>query len=106
MLDGVEIAPGTQIFTGQDGTTLIPGPFPQSTLTEGTSSGVRDSTTPSIMYQDRGEGRDSEGHGQDHGNAMDGDHREDEAGGRPEHPSEFYALPVPSSLAMNVTEGN
>ena len=31
ILDGVEIAPGTQIFTGQDGTTTIPDAFPTAT---------------------------------------------------------------------------
>ena len=104
-MDGVEIAPGTQIFTGQDGTTLIPSSFPHSTLNENHSSGVRDSTT--IMSHDRGESRDNENHGGDLGNSMDGDQKEDESGGRPEHPSEFYALPVPPSLLqMDIAESN
>ena len=51
ILDGVEIAPGTQIYTGQDGTTIIPGPFPHSVqrlvtgwayATTSTGSGSRD----------------------------------------------------------------
>ena len=105
MLDGVEIAPGTQIYTGQDGTTLIPPPFPTSALNESYSSGVRDSTGqgPSIMTGDReerGGGRDRE----EGGNSMDGDRREDEAGGRPEHPAEFYNLPVPQSIRMDIAE--
>ena len=104
VLDGVEIAPGTQIFTGQDGTTLIPSSFPHSSLNENYSSSVRDSTT--IMSHDRGDGREMNSNG-DVGNSMDGDVKEDESGGRPEHPSEFYALPVPSSLSpMDVAENN
>lgn len=108
MLDGVEIAPGTQIYTGQDGTTLIPPPFPTSALNESYSSGVRDSTGqgPSIMTGDRegrGGGRDRD-RGQEEGNSMDGDRREDEAGSRPEHPAEFYNLPVPQSIRMDIAE--
>ena len=109
VLDGVEIAPGTQIHTGQDGTTLIPSSFPHSALSETTSSSVRDSTSLSIMSNDRDrEGghddrdRDRDPEGVEGGNSMDGDRREDEAGGRPEHPSEFYALPAPSSLTSHM----
>lgn len=59
------------------------------------------------MSIDRGDERGGEGdEGQDHGNSMDGDMREDESGGRPEHPSEYYALPVPSSVSMVVAENN
>ena len=111
VLDGVEIAPGTQIHTGQDGTTLIPSSFPHSALSETTSSSVRDSSGLSIMSNDRGGGqedrdRDRDPEGVEGGNSMDGDRREDEAGGRPEHPSEFYTLPAPSSLTshMDVSE--
>ena len=43
---------------------------------------------------------------EEQGNSMDGDVREDESGGRPEHPSEFEHLPVPSSLQMDVSESN
>lgn len=107
VLDGVEVAPGTQIYTGQDGTTLIPSSFPHSALHNNVNSSVRDSTTPSIMSSDRedgGRGRYRDPEGMEQGNSMDGERRDEETGGRPEHPAEFYTLPVPPSLQMDVAE--
>ena len=69
ILDGVEIAPGTQIFTGQDGTTTIPDAFPTATEDD------RDRST-----------------------AAGDDTKPDEAGGKPEHPAEFFDAPRPMDI--------
>ena len=78
ILDGVEIAPGTQIFTGQTGTTQIPGAFPTATISDD-------------AYGSRV--RDGEGDAFD-----DSDRKPDERGGKPEHPAEFYSMPPPANL--------
>jgi histone deacetylase 1/2 len=68
VLDGVEAAPGTQIFTGQDGTTQIPSAFMEG------ASKVRDDED------------------------QNPDVRPHEYGGRPEHPLEMYDINAPTYM--------
>ena len=104
ILDGVEIAPGTQIYTGQDGTTLIPGPFPHSVQDDSNlTSRVKDSTISG------GTASSSSSSGvEENTTERDPDRRDDERGGRPEHPSEFYEMPstttATATTTMDVTE--
>ena len=70
VLDGVQLAPGAQIFTGQDGTTQIP---------------------PAMMDIDvKGEEEQFEDNNPDV--------RAHEYGGKPEHPSELYPIRPPANL--------
>ena len=95
ILDGVEIAPGTQIYTGQDGTSVIPGPFPHAVQDNSNlSSRVRDSTggdgagaVPLVTGGNRSTVGEARGE-------SDPDRRDDELGGRPEPASEFYSMDV------------
>ena len=101
ILDEVEIAPGTQIFTGQDGTTQIPGPFPHSVTDDDVlSSRVRDSTGGSggsggsvklLLGGGYSVSQETTTGGSE---STRSDVREDERGGRREHPSEYYSIPM------------
>ena len=72
ILDGVEIAPGTQIHTGAAGTTQIPDSF-QGLTTNG-DDGLAEESNP--------------------------DKRPHESGGKPEHPAEFYNIPPPQDMEV------